>query len=336
MHRDRRARVAIIGFGRMGEVHARAVLSCPQADLVAACDPDEEARRRATEFRIPAFERLERMLEEARPDAVAVCTPPSSHAELVAACLRRGIHVLCEKPLTTDLASARQLWRLAAANGSTLLVATKFRHVEEVQAARRLLCSGEIGRVTGFRIEFSSYAPMAHRWYADRSISGGGVIIDNGCHAFDLVNFLFGGIRAVRVRLGDAPQGLAVEETASIEVLAPGGIPGVIELSWSRPSSGDEYMAACGENGSLRIGWQRCRLEHSAGETVYFGQAYDKATVHRRMMECFCRVIRGAEPPWIQPEESLLVAEAIEAAYRSCVSQAEELVAGPEARVAYA
>jgi predicted dehydrogenase len=132
MDSNRRLRVAIVGFGRMGAVHAAAVRGCPEAHLAAAADPHEDARRRASELGVPVFARLEQMLEEVQPHAVVVCTPPCYHADVTAHCLRRGIHVLCEKPLTTDPTSARQLWRLAAEGGCTMLVATKFRHLAEV------------------------------------------------------------------------------------------------------------------------------------------------------------------------------------------------------------
>lgn len=171
---------------------------------------------------------------------------------------------------------------------------------------------------------------MTNRWNSIRSISGAGVLIDNGCHAFDLITFLFGGIRAVKARLGEASQGLDVEETASIEVVVAGGVSGTVELSWSKPPRGDEYLQIYGESGDLHIGWQRSRLERSGGETLCLGQPYDKARVHRQMMERFCRVIRGLERPWIGPAESLLVAEAIEAACRSCVSENQEKVVQPQ------
>lgn len=200
-------RVGLIGFGRIGAAHAQAWLDCPGVELAGVCDPDAAARRRAAEMAIPAFEDLDEMIETVQPDAVSICTPPSSHGELAARCLERGIEVLCEKPLTTDLASALELWDVAAQTGRRLLVASKFRHVPELGLARELVRRGEIGLVRDFRIEFASPVPMANRWYSKRSISGGGVIIDNGWHAFDLVYFLFGGIRALRARLGDGPRG---------------------------------------------------------------------------------------------------------------------------------
>jgi len=324
-----RLRIGLIGFGRIGAVHAQAWLACPGVELAGACDPDAAARRRAAEMGIPAFEHLDEMLETIQPDAVSVCTPPSTHAELAARCLKRAVDVLCEKPLTINLASALRLWDIAEQSGRRLLVASKFRHVQALRLVRELVGCGEIGLVKDFRIEFASPVPMANRWYSERSISGGGVILDNGWHAFDLVYFLFGGIRAVRARLGDGPQGLEVEETASIDLVAAGGETGQVVLSWSTPPSGDAYLSIWGERGSIHVGWKSSRLERRAAGSVALGGAYDKAEAHRRMMLSFREVLAGREQPWGTREEYLGVAAAVEAAYRSCASQAEETVWPP-------
>ncbi|MCL6545535.1 MAG: Gfo/Idh/MocA family oxidoreductase [Bryobacteraceae bacterium] len=322
-------RVGLLGFGRCGAVHAQAWRDCPGVQLTCACDPDNVAQRCAEEMGIPAFTDVDEMLESAPLDAVCICTPPSSHSQLAARCLKRGLHVLCEKPLTTDLASAQHLWEVAADAGRKLVVSSKFRHVPELRVARELVRSGEIGVVKSFRIEFAAFVPMADRWNSRRPISGGGVIMDNGWHAFDLVHFLFGGIRAVRARLGDRPQGLEVEESASIDIVAAGGETGQAVLSWSLPPGGDEYVSIHGVRGSVHVGWKQSYLERRAAEALVFGNTYDKAGAHRRMMAAFREVIAGRQEPWISWEEILGITAAVEAAYRSHSSQSEETVGGP-------
>jgi len=327
--RGERFRVAVVGFGRAGAVHAQAWRDCFGVEVAGACDPDPAARRRAAELGIPAFSDLDEMLEATRPDAVSVCTPPACHGELAARCLKRGLHVLCEKPLTTDLASAQQLWNVAEQANRSLLVAAKYRHVPELRMAREMLRCGEIGAVKVFRIEFAAPVPMATRWNAKRAISGGGVIMDNGWHAFDLIHFLFGGILTVRARARNGPQGFDVEESAWIDVVAAGGETGQVVLSWSTPAGRDAYVWIRGERGDIHVGWKGSRLERDAAAPVAFGQPYDKADAHRRMMASFREVVTGRQQPWLSREESLGIAAAIEAAYRSCASQSEEPVGEP-------
>ena len=224
--------VAVVGFGRMGAVHAKAWQETAGVRLVAVCDVERSARRGAEQEGLAAFGCLDEVLDAVSPDMVSVCTPPSSHASLASRCLAKGIHVLCEKPLTADLASALELAAAASSSPGKLLVASKFRHVPEVAEARDRLLAGEIGRVTSFRIEFAARIAMEGRWYADPSISGGGVIIDNGWHAFDLIHFLFGGMDSVLATAGGAERRLSVEEWAVIDVTAAGGETGQVVLSW--------------------------------------------------------------------------------------------------------
>jgi predicted dehydrogenase len=299
-------RVAVIGMGRIGGVHVQAWRQCRDVHLAAVCDVDEKALERARPDGLKTFTNVGKMLEAVQPDIVSICTPPASHPDLAAYCLERGLHVLCEKPLTTSLKSARQLTELSSRTPGNLLVASKFRHVPAIAEARAALRAGEIGSVKDFRIEFAAPVAMADLWYSVPAVSGGGVIIDNGWHAFDLVHFLFGGIEDVRARLGKAPQGLSVEETAVITVTAAGGETGEIGLSWSAKSSGSDYVIVSGDRGTLRVNWQ----------------TYDKNVAHARMMESFRDVVTGRGQPWISVEEMLGTAASVDAAYRSIQSDA--------------
>jgi predicted dehydrogenase len=319
-------RVGLIGFGRIAAVHLQAWRECQGVRLLAACDVDTGARRRAAEQGLAVFDSAEEMLEAVRPDVLSICTPPSSHQELANCCLERGLHVLCEKPLTVDFSSALELAGTVARKRGTLLVASKFRHVPELARARELVRGGDLGRVSGFRIEFAAPVAMADRWNAVPAVSGGGVIIDNGWHAFDLVHFLFGGIDSVATQMGDGGQVLAVEDSATITVTTAAGEKGEIVLSWSAPSSGDDYVTIRGARGSVHVGWKSSCLRRGDGATVPLGTGYDRTEAHRRMMACFRDVGAGSGEPWISMDETMGIAASVEAAYRSSRSLVTEAV----------
>src|SRR5262249_11486906 len=159
-------------------------------------------------------------------DAVSICAPPVEHAPLAIAALQNGLHVLCEKPLAIRGPAAMRMMQAAARTGRQLLLATKFRHVPDLIVARALAAGGVIGDPLAFEIDFSSRVDMVGRWNSRRSVSGGGVIIDNGCHAFDVVGFLFGPVtrvHATRLRPG---QPLAVEDSATVMVEVTKGLIG--------------------------------------------------------------------------------------------------------------
>ena len=125
--------------------------------------------------------------------------------------------MLCEKPLAhprpgrdADDAGRQR------GPGAQLLLATKFRHVPELLVAARAGRRRSIGEPLAFEIDFSSPVDMAGRWNARRSVAGGGVIIDNGCHAFDIVSFLFGPVTRVHATACRPAQAITVEDSATV------------------------------------------------------------------------------------------------------------------------
>src|SRR5712692_8503108 len=97
-----RLRVAVIGCGRIAQDHLQAYQPLEQAEIVGVADVvDHQAASVAEQFSCEGFADYRVMLEKVLPDAVSICTPPSSHAAVALEVLSRGIHVLCEKPLAT-------------------------------------------------------------------------------------------------------------------------------------------------------------------------------------------------------------------------------------------
>lgn len=188
-------RVALIGLGKMGLSHLAIVNTHPDAQLVAVCDPATyitEVLGRHTGLK--AYRDYRRLLDEARPDAVLVATPPGTHAAIAQAALERNVHVYCEKPLCTDAAESRRLARLAQAKGLVNQVGYHYRFVAAFQEAKRLIEAGVIGPIHHFRAE--AYGPVVLRpagatWRTSRA-AGGGCLYDYACHAIDMVHYLVG------------------------------------------------------------------------------------------------------------------------------------------------
>ena len=320
-------RIAIIGLGRAGSIHLEALKAVPGAQVVAVCDASAEMRARAEAAGIAAYASPDAMLARASLDGVVVCTPPADHAAISTRCLAHGVHVLCEKPLA--LTTWDVLTMLQAANRAhrKVLVASKFRHVPEVSRARTLLAAGELGEPVSFEISFCSPVDMRERWNAQSSLSGGGVIIDNGCHAFDIVSYLFGSIRRVHATRLKSLQAVAVEDSATLQVWAGEGVVGRVDLSWSLAPPRDSYLVVHGSHGSIEIGWQGARLKRVGQAWRDIGGPYDKLGAHRAMNGCFVDSIDNGSEPWISASECLQTVAAVDAAYRSLESGTTEWVA---------
>lgn len=310
-------RVGIIGLGGAGKMHLGAWRATEGIEVVAACDPMLATRRWARSEGLRAFTDPIEMVERAQLDIVSICTPPMQHAPVAIACLEAGVHVLCEKPLTITTGTALRMLRAASRTDRHLLMATKFRHVHDLRAARELIAAGEIGEPVAFEIDFSSKVDMSTRWNSRRMLSGGGVVIDNGCHALDIVTFLFDPVSRVQATRLKSLQDIAVEDSATMLVAAGKGLIGRIEVSWSLNTLRETYVTVYGSKATIEIGWRGSRLRVAGEPAREIGPGYDKHVAHQQMMAAFRDLVVGKGRPWISPGEVMRTVAAVEAAYRS-------------------
>ena len=127
-------RVGVIGVGHLGRHHARIYSSLSDADLVAIVDIDQaRGRAIAEEFAVPFYQHFQHMLSKV--DAVSVAVPTSQHFAVVRTCLEAGVHVLVEKPITTNVPDGERLVSLAKDQGCILQVG----HVERFNPIMELV-----------------------------------------------------------------------------------------------------------------------------------------------------------------------------------------------------
>jgi predicted dehydrogenase len=311
-------RFGLVGAGAIAQTYALAFKQCGHGLLVAVADVRLDAARALAQGigHCEAFESYRAMAKRASIDAVIVCTPPVTHPEICLHFLRRGVHVLCEKPLSLDSASAALMVETAIKAGVKFTMASKFRYVEDVVRAKSIVASGILGDIVLFENTFASRVDMSSRWNAQPEISGGGVLIDNGTHSVDLMRYFLGPLDEVQVIEGRRVQNLPVEDTVRILVRSCTGVMGAIDLSWSIDKEVDNYIAIYGSRGTVFVGWKESKYRQSSSrDWVVFGTGYDKVQAFRSQLTNFARAIRGEEALLITAEDALASVEVIEAAY---------------------
>ncbi len=312
-------RYGLIGAGAIAHAYGQAFGESERVTLVGVADLRADAAAAYGErFACPAFSDHVEMLDATRPDVVVVATPPSTHEPLVAELIGRGVAVLCEKPLSTHPASARRMIAAARRAGVLLSMASKFRYVGDMIAARSLLSSGVIGDVVRCDNVFTGKVDMSTRWNSDAAMSGGGVLIDNGTHSVDIMRYLLGPLARIQVVEGARAEKLDVEDTVDVFVEAESGARGHIELSWRIHKPLPWFVAVYGSLGTMEVGWRESRYKLNTGtEWVTFGAGYDKVGAFRRQLENVAGAVRGEETLLIDAEDALASVEAIAAAYRA-------------------
>lgn len=196
--RERPLRVAVIGCGWFSYNHLHAWREIPEVELVAVCDRDAGRARDAAEAHgVPMwYEDADTMLDTERLDFVDVATTPPSHRSLVEAVARRGLPVICQKPLAIALDDARAMVAACRDAGVPLMVHENFRWQPPMREARRLLDAGTVGQPFFGRISWRTARDVfaVQPYLAEETHL---ILADIGVHMLDLARFFFGEPRAL-------------------------------------------------------------------------------------------------------------------------------------------
>jgi predicted dehydrogenase len=312
-------RLALIGAGAIAGAYADVVTGVDELAAIAVADPRAEAAvELAQRIGCVAFDRPEDVLQLA-PDAVVLCTPPVTHPPLAEYFLDQGVAVFCEKPLAVDGDTAAAMVATAERVGVLLGMATKFRFCTDVAVARAMLHEGRIGRLRLAEVSFTADVDMARRWNSDPDVSGGGVVIDNGTHAVDLVRFVAGAISEVLAVEHARPPGSAVEHTAVLHLRAADA-DATVDLSWSIDKSLADFLRIYGTEGEARVGWRESAWRRHGEDWQVIGSGYAKALAMGGALDAFCCAVRGRAPLVVTPEDAYAASAAIDAAYASLAS----------------
>jgi predicted dehydrogenase len=312
-------RFAIIGAGAISQGYAQAFNNCDTCEVVAVADIRPEAAASLAEvLTCRSFDSYQELADEADIDAVLVSTPPVSHPEVCLHFIARGVHILCEKPFAVSVKEAEKIVEAAHSQDVRLTMASKFRYVDDVIKAKQIVDSGILGDIILFENAFAARVDMGSRWNSDPAISGGGVLIDNGTHSFDIARYFLGPLAEVQVMEGKRSQGLEVEETVRVFVRSTQGVIGNIDLSWSLNKELDRYISIYGSRGTVLVGWKESKYhQSSSSDWVDFGSGYDKVGAFRNQIVNFARAIHGEEALLINSGDAVASVEVVEAAYES-------------------
>lgn len=299
-------RIGLIGVGGIAGLHRDGYLA-GGADVVALADvhaPTLAARSGA--WGVPrAFADYRDLLAAGDVDAVSICAPTAVHHPATLAAAAAGVHVLCEKPLALDLDQADEMIAACRDAGVVLMVNHQLRSHAAGALARAALERGELGTLTHVRLR------QAHDWagatevrpsFASRAMSGGGTLLDNGCHLMDLARYLGGDVAEVFARVARRKYAVEVEDTAHVSLAFASGAIGTVEVAWTA-TGWEEGWWLYGTEGTFeytnRTGVPVVRRAHRTspgttwGDTDVTEHRFAGLSAHARHVLAFLRAVRG-------------------------------------------
>lgn len=233
-------KIGIIGAGRMGITHYSIINSHPDVEIESIADPSTLILTMMSKYLpVKTFKDYNELMEETKPDAILVCTPPNLHFPIAKKAAEKGIHVFVEKPFTTKYNEASELARLFSGTRLVNQVGYVNRFNDVFVKVKELLDAQLIGKVIRFKSEMFSCtitnSDEGSGWRATRE-SGGGAVFEMASHAIDLVNFLIGKPDKITGSSLNQIYSKNVEDIASTTMLYENGISGTLYVNWSDTS----------------------------------------------------------------------------------------------------
>jgi UDP-N-acetyl-2-amino-2-deoxyglucuronate dehydrogenase len=330
-------RFALIGAGNISDTHARAIGGIAGASVAAVYGPTRaRAERLATACGATAYDDLDRCLDHADLDMVAIGTPSGLHAAHGIAAARRRLHVLVEKPIDITTARADELIAEASRAGVTLGVIFQDRLKPPVRRLKALVDSGGLGTPIIATAKVKWYRPPAYyrdsRWRGTLAFDGGGAVINQAIHTVDLLVWIFGPVARVSAATATRLHDIEAEDTAVAAIEFANGALGTIEATTSAYPGYARRIELTGSEGTaildgdrlialdLRSGTREIVDEPEARVENVASPVVSDPTPHRRVFEDFIRAAESGGTPSCDGSAGRRSLETIEAIYQSARS----------------
>ncbi len=333
-----KVRIGIIGSRFQADCIAHSVRMMPdEAEVVAVASPSEgHARAFAERHQIAShYTDYRAMLKDPAIEMVSITAPNRLHAEMTIAAAQAGKHVVCEKPLCVTLEEADAMLDACHRAGVLLLYAEELFFAPKYVKAKQMADEGAFGRIHLVKQSEKHNGPHSD-WFWDVNQSGGGALMDLGCHGIAFCWWFLGKpkVKSVYAHLSTQVHGAktAGDDEALCIIEFEGGATGVVENSWTKPGGMDDTIEIFGDKGQTYADMLMGNALPTYSE-VGFGYAVEKAASTTgwtwpvfeehwnygfpQEMRHFARCVRGKETPISDGETGRVVQEVLYAAYAS-------------------
>jgi len=330
--------IGIVGSRFQADCIAASVNMMPEeAEVVAVASPTRgNAEAFARRHGIPAFySDYRELVRDSRVEMIHISAPNYVHARITIDAARAGKHVVCEKPLCVTLEEADEMIEACTKAGVLLLYAEELFFAPKYVKAKQMADEGAFGRIHLVKQGEKHSGPHAD-WFWDVKQSGGGALMDLGCHGIAFCWWFLGmpNVNSVYSQLSTQVHSSKTEgdDEAVTIIEFDGGSIGIVENSWNRPGGMDDSIEIFGDKGQTYADMLMGNALPTYSD-VGFGYAVEKASTTRgwtypvfeehwnygfpQEMRHFARCVRGKETPISDGETGRVVQQVLYAAYAS-------------------
>ena len=283
-------RFGIVGSGVIGLVHAEAIASLPDAQLVSVVGTHpERAQKLASQFGATSYTQLQHMLDSERVDVVIICTPSGTHGELACQAMRSGKHVIVEKPMEITREAIDEMLRVQQATGVKLAVVSQHRFDPASRQIHDLVEEMAFGRlVLGNAIvpwwRSQEYYDSGD-WRGTWKLDGGGVLMNQAIHSIDLLQWLMGPVKSVFGYTDTLVHRMETEDVAVAVLRFANGALGIIDATTGAYPGVTTRIEIFGDKGSAVIENDSLSYIHLARDDKKSISAYGVTPQERKKRE---------------------------------------------------
>jgi UDP-N-acetyl-2-amino-2-deoxyglucuronate dehydrogenase len=262
-------RFGIIGCGVIGPLHAEAITSLPDAQLVAVADIIPElAQKLAEKFHVTPYSDFQEMLAREQLDVVDVCTPSGMHGEHARQVMRSGRHVIVEKPMEISRAAIEEMLRVQQETGVKMAVISQHRFDPDTVKVHELIEEQAFGKLVLGNALVPWWRSQAYydsgAWRGTWELDGGGVLMNQSIHSIDVLQWLMGPVKSVFAYTDTLVHRMQTEDVGvAVLRFANGALGTIAATTGAYPGTGTR-IEIYGDKGSAVIEDDRLSYLHLA------------------------------------------------------------------------
>jgi myo-inositol 2-dehydrogenase / D-chiro-inositol 1-dehydrogenase len=333
-----RIKVAILGAGFIADIHVESYRRfVANAEVVAVYTRDEtKSKAFAEKHAIPQwFSDIDALIEKCGCDVVDICLPNFLHATATLKAAAAGKHIIIEKPLAVTLEEGRQMVAACQQAGVKLMYAEELCFAPKYERVRHLVKEGAVGDIYMLKQSEKHSGPHSD-WFYDINLSGGGVIMDMGCHAIAWFRWMLNNAKATSVYATMSTvyhkARTKGEDNSVIIIEFENGVTAVAENSWAKHGGMDDKSEVYGTGGVMYAdlfmgnaaityskngyGYAMEKADTTVGWSfTVFEEVFNQGYPHE--LQHFIDCIQHNKQPLVTGDDGLAVLEIIYAAYAS-------------------